>query len=302
MDISTIMVHVDARDDAISRLSHAVALAAAFRATLIGLLSQHPNHSPRLTMRATDCDSSRQTFEAATEGAAIAVDWRVGEGTAIEAMHCEGRLADLIVVSQPAPPASHAHADSRRFVEATIIGTGPPVLVIPVGLCAPDATWPYSRVMVAWSGTRESARALRGALPICQRAQYVEVVSCIAPGPGWQHHVSPPSYGVTWLARRGVKAVLSDLAHAPGIGCGQALIDLAARRNVDLLVCGVRASRARDERHCSAAGRNGDPDCDDIANDGGLDADSKDICDKPALTGIGDTVLRKSPIPALFVS
>lgn len=260
MDISAIVVHVDASSYAATRVAHAVALASSFQATLIGLLPQC-GPSPGATFF-TDCESSRKAFEVATANTSIAVDWRVGEGSPVEAMQCEGRLADLIVLSQPANDDPRHLPETRQFVEATILGAGPPVLVVPLSVAAPQRGWPYARVVVAWSGTRESARALRDALPILSRAQHVALICCIP----WTLGAVPASYALTWLARRGIRAGRIDLAGATNLSAGRALVATAAAAHADLLVCGAQA------RQCTPDG----------------------------LAAVAATVLDESPIPTLF--
>jgi nucleotide-binding universal stress UspA family protein len=257
-----------------------VAIATAFHATLIGLLSQnaddsagtdrhHDGKGVRRDIAAdltVNCDAARLAFDTATEHLTVAVDWRVGEGTPIDAMHCEGRLADLIIVGQSAPGEVGASA-TRRFIELTIVGTGPPVLVLPAGGRIAAAPWPYASAMVAWSGTRESAQALRSALPFLRLAQRVDIVCCLSDGPVRQPGDSPPSYAMSWLSRHGMKPTLTEMIVHQSGNIGDALLELTARRKADLLVCG-------------AYGRG--------------------VLRGGVLGRVADTVLNKSPIPTLF--
>ncbi|HBD37394.1 MAG TPA: universal stress protein UspA, partial [Cupriavidus sp.] len=88
MDISAIMVHVDASQSVEARLCHAVALAGSFNATLIGLLSLSADE-PAWVYRTADgrrerqayapdlgaaCEAAREAFDIATEAATFAVD------------------------------------------------------------------------------------------------------------------------------------------------------------------------------------------------------------------------------------
>lgn len=280
MDISAIMIHVDASPQSAARLSHAAAIATAFHATLIGLLSQnaytpagadhlHDAKHVRSGIAAdltANCEAARRAFDTATEHLPVAVDWRVGEGTPIDAMHCEGRLADLIIVGQPAPGEVSASA-TRRFIELTIVGAGPPVLVLPPDGRIAAAPWPYASAMVAWSGTRESARALRSALPFLRLAQRVSLVSCPPDGLGRHPGTSPPSYAMSWLSRHGVKATLTEMIVHQSGSLGDALLELTARRKADLLVCGEYGRRFMRDN---------------------------------VLGRVADTLLSKSPIPTLF--
>jgi nucleotide-binding universal stress UspA family protein len=62
MDISAIMVHVDASQSVEARLCHAVALAGSFNATLIGLLSLSADE-PAWVYRTADGRRERQAYE-----------------------------------------------------------------------------------------------------------------------------------------------------------------------------------------------------------------------------------------------
>jgi len=280
MDISTIMVHVDASHTVEARLSHAVALARSFNATLIGLLSLSADE-PAWVYHAADgrrerqafepdlaaaCEAARQAFDLATEAATFPVDWRVGEGAPRDAIQCEGRLADLLIVGRPERTEPGTEV-ARHFVETAILSSGRPVLVVPQGPPQGSPDFPYGAVMVAWNGTRESARALHDALPLLRRAAQVDVVSCIPPEARRQAAISPPAYATTWLARHGVHAATIELVLERSAGIGDALLAVATQRRADLLVCG-------------AYGRG--------------------LLREEWLGGVTDTLLRSATIPTLF--
>jgi len=280
MEISTIMVHVDASRTVEARLSHAVALAQSFNATLIGLLSLSADQ-PAWVYHATDggrerhvfeldlgaaCEAARQAFDLATEAATFSVDWRVGEGAPRDAIQCEGRLADLLIVGRPEYEEPDTDV-ARHFVETAILSSGRPVLVVPQGPLQGASAFPYGAVVVAWSGTRESARALHDALPLLRRAAQVDVVSCIPPDLRCHAAISPPAYATTWLARHGVHAAMIELELERTADTGQALLSVATQRGADLLVCG-------------AYGRG-------------------PLCEA-WLGGVTDTVLRQATMPILF--
>lgn len=253
MRFAAMLVHVDAGTATAVRLARAVALAESFHSSLIGLLSISTNESGWVLRHADgtreyqsfassladDCEQSRQSFDAATEAATFPVDWRVGEGTPEEALQCEGRLADLVIVGQPREPGPGdrmTFRQARRLVASTIIGVGRPVLVIP-----PDVPTPSigTRVMIGWNGSRESARAILDALPWLERAQSVDVVHCVRSDGHRDLHSSPGAYAVSWLARRGIHASLTELLTEPSADIGHLLLDFARRRGVDLIVCGA---------------------------------------------------------------
>ena len=280
MDISAIMVHVDASQSVEARLCHAVALAGSFNATLIGLLSLSADE-PAWVYRTADgrrerqayepdlgaaCETAREAFDIATEAATFAVDWRVGEGAPTDAIQCEGRLADLLIVGQPDRLNTDGEV-ARHFVETAILSSGRPVLVIPQGPLPDASTFPYSSIVVAWNGTRESARALHDALPLLKRATQVDVVSCIPPHARRKAELSPPAYAANWLARHGVHAGMVEMVLERSADIGESLLAIAGQRRADLLVCG-------------AYGRG--------------------LLREELLGGVTDTVLRHATIPTLF--
>ncbi len=81
------------------------------------------------------------------------------------------RTADLLVIGQPWDAGEGR--PSLHFASQLLIGASCPVLFVP----GPEALAEdcCSRVLVAWGPGRESARALRDALPLLQRATDVQL-------------------------------------------------------------------------------------------------------------------------------
>jgi nucleotide-binding universal stress UspA family protein len=108
------------------------------------------------------------------------------------------RYADLAIFGQ--------HAEGARLpsdtVEQVLEDSGRPVLVVPSVGTYPDVG---RRVLVAWTGSRESARALNDAMPFLVGAREVSVLSVQLPSPGEPRGV-PPVDVVAHLAAHGVKA------------------------------------------------------------------------------------------------
>lgn len=93
----------------------------------------------------------------------------IGEGIA-PLVAC-ARTSDLLVMSQPWSGGSGA--PSSGFASQLLVSVSCPVLFVP----APAAlgTTCGTRIVVSWSPGRESARALRDALPLLQRADQVQL-------------------------------------------------------------------------------------------------------------------------------
>ena len=100
----------------------------------------------------------------------IACTWQRQDGNPAAVMARAARGHDLVIVGQPARPERGGL--SATTTERLVLAAGVPTLVIPNG----DAMTPGRRIMVAWNGSREAARAVRDAIPFLQRAQAVILV------------------------------------------------------------------------------------------------------------------------------
>ncbi|RLK45650.1 universal stress protein [Cupriavidus plantarum] len=253
MSFAAMLVHVDEAEGTSARLTQAVALAEGFHAALIGLLSVGANESAWVYRHADGrrerqapersvaeaCEQARHSFDTATETATFPVDWRVGEGAPEEAMLCEGRLADLLIVGQPRAireDSGMMFRAQRRFVASVILGAGRPVLVLPRDA---RVSTNGTRVVVGWNGSRESARALHDALPWLTRAESVDVVQVLQARRHQRFEASPGSYAVAWLSRHGIHAALTELVTEASAEVGALLLNFAHRRGADLIVCGA---------------------------------------------------------------
>ncbi len=135
-----------------------------------------------------------------------------------------GRLADLIIVARPG-----AEEGPTPVVQACLKDTGRPVLVLPPKTT--DMSF-GKKAIIAWNGSIEAGRALKGALPFLARAEQVEVLSVKEGTP------EGPRGGdvVDYLRLCGITASSRDLPLSGG-HAGQAV--MAAVGNCDLLVMGA---------------------------------------------------------------
>jgi nucleotide-binding universal stress UspA family protein len=114
---------------------------------------------------------ARHRVQTAAQASGLAIDFVRPGGDPLEALSNWTRVADLAVVGQPLD--DDPQGPPRRFASRLLMTAGCPVLFIPaLGLQESLG----ARILVAWSATRESSRALRDALPLLQRAAAVEVV------------------------------------------------------------------------------------------------------------------------------
>jgi nucleotide-binding universal stress UspA family protein len=116
----------------------------------------------------------RRHFEEATAAKSFSAEWRdadAGSFPVVKVVLEHARASDLVVASQTDDewPAS-AWLDVADLVA---VESGRPVLFIPN---VSQLTYVGTRVLVAWNGSREAARAVFDALPILKHAEATKVV------------------------------------------------------------------------------------------------------------------------------
>ena len=162
-----------------------------------------------------------------------AFDGRVVEDDSVHALVEQAHVHDLVVLGQTdrGSPASSMELNSPDQV---FMQSGTPTLVVPyvgafdtVGEC----------VIVAWNATRESARAVRDALPLLRAARRVHLL-CFGAARDL-HHVSRLQLDDArrWLARHGVEVVLRQEPVQADVG--EVLLSRACDLGADLLVMGA---------------------------------------------------------------
>ncbi len=248
MAYKNLLVHIDDSKVCAARLEAAIELARAHDAHLTGLYiaadSLLPgNMSAEVPARFLDAlpaqvaeriEAARTGFTAAVERAGLTADCRTAHclsSRVAEVIALHARYADLVILGQPEP-------EGRREVNAQIpedamLGAGRPALVVPyIGAGERLGT----RIMVAWDGGREAARAVGDALPLLERARSV-VVLVINPRRA-VHGERPGADIALHLARHGVIVEAQHL-EAEGLAVGDALLSRLADQDIDLLVMGA---------------------------------------------------------------
>jgi len=142
-----------------------------------------------------------------------------------------GRYADLIVATKPyGAGRTPLHVN---VVEAELLGTVAPVLVVPEGGCEE----PFHRVAVGWNESSESYNAIRAALPVLRAASKVDIVMVDPPTHSPERSDPGGSLGLM-LARHGVKAEVSILSRTmPRVS--EILNRFATEHGCDLMVMGA---------------------------------------------------------------
>jgi len=249
MSYKTILVHCNDERRMQRLLAPALNLAASFQAHLIALsvvppiavVSVGPNAPP--VVLDEHCKVYRErnaimksTFEAATEGRTLVGEWREDEADAygVAARVLEyARACDLVVASQR--DANWPWAEFLDVPDRLAIESGRPVLILPHSGVAPERVG--ERVLVAWNGRREAARAVYDALPILRYAKDVKVIWI---NPQLENEVArdiPAADICAALARHSVPCEATQHVKPRG-NVGDMLLASAKEMNADLLVMG----------------------------------------------------------------
>ena len=247
MSFKTIAVHLDDGPRCAIRVALAASLATRFEGKLVGIT---PTGVPDVILGMNTAlpdglevvglslahlrkraEATAQAFEAQCKALGIRAESRLVVEEALDAMVEHGRCSDLIVVGQtdrhqapdglafdfPQQALLHAGAGDDEDRRAGVFAS--------VG----------QNVLVAWKGTRESANAVRNALPVLRSAQRVTLVE-VGDAPDRAAGDDSLMSAKAWLESHGVEVhAQRELALA---AVGAQLLSRATAIGADLIVCG----------------------------------------------------------------
>ena len=172
-------------------------------------------------------------FKQICADAGIDSEWRCVEGSTHRIIDLHARYCDLICVS--APTTIDDGLASLPAGEELVFSSGRAVLIVPPSF---ESESIGDRVMVAWNGSREAAKAISNAMAILSRAQKVAMVTVV------DGDLDDSQAGIIavdmseYLAKHGVRAD-AQTVNAGSVSVGQFLHDLALGQDADLLVMGA---------------------------------------------------------------
>lgn len=247
MTYGSILVPIDEHPAAKGSLETAIQLAAAHGAHLEGLaiipplavpLRLRPRQSAAALMKKEyqhdklEARAAIKRFEAHARKAGVAsVEGIAVEGDTVATLALHARTADLVVL--PRPGEDDLGALGGHDVEAALLCVGRPVLLVPEK--GTPTAFP-KKILVAWNGSREAARALSDAVPLLARAKAVVVLSS---GPaGDEGPIHGAKAALRYLARHGITA---ETVHASAADdrVGDLILARAKKVGADLVVMGA---------------------------------------------------------------
>jgi nucleotide-binding universal stress UspA family protein len=249
MAIKDILVQVDGAKSAPARYAAAVemtqfhgahltglclAVEPPVPSTVMGLVPPDAIASQRETVR-EQAETAIAQFGVAVERAGIPGEGRIVQVLdfdAVEVFVQHARHSDLVILGQQDPVDFLPLP--QEFPADIVMASGRPALIIPF-IGAPPVLG--QRVLVAWDGGREAARAINDALPILRRAHTVTVLS-VNPEVSSDGKRDAGADISLHLARHGVKVTAARTIARETSVADVILADIADN-GIDLLVMGA---------------------------------------------------------------
>lgn len=242
-----IAIHLDGSPEDETRLAHAEALAAGFGARMTGIFT---NLLPDPALLAGDFGISAigQLVDSVTEEGDVSerrLRQRLARldpahelrrldafpGLLEQAVATEARWSDLFIATCP---RDENHSRWRPMIESVLFDAGRGLLLLPPKTAVRS---PIKTVLIGWTDTRQSARAVAEALPLIGQATEVHVVTVREEAHGRMGGAEVLADISTHLARHGVEATATvlDTETSPT----EAILAEAERISADLIVVGA---------------------------------------------------------------
>ena len=187
MAIKDILVYLDNDTNCSNRITSTAKLCNQLGAHLAGLycyrmMKVHPypyTYLPDSAFNTMDeiarqqRDEVKALFIEKSDAEGISGEFRSVDDQLSSALSVQSRYADLLVV--PGRYGKNSNVNHEFQLAEILPISACPVLVLPEDQPAPTRL--PKRILVAWNGSHESARALSLAMPILEQAEQIDIVS-----------------------------------------------------------------------------------------------------------------------------
>jgi nucleotide-binding universal stress UspA family protein len=248
MSYRTIVVHADRAANAEARIALAAAIASREEAHLVGAAM---TGMPRSMLAGRSYEGSGvfladylrraeervqqalEQFKTMADRLGVqSFEARSSNDDEYAGLCMQARYADLVVLGQAAAAEDNEGSLLPDLPDYVLLNCGRPVLLVPRTGRFPTIG---KRVMVAWNGSVEAAKAVTAALPLLRGAE--QVTLAVLGNSADTLGESPGADIALYLARHGVNVEV--LRRPEAADPGKAILSLAADFNVDLLVMGA---------------------------------------------------------------
>jgi len=248
MSYRTIVVHADRAANAEARIALAAAIASREEAHLVGAAM---TGMPRSMLAGRSYEGSGvfladylrraeervqqalEQFKGLADRLGVpSYEARSSNDDEYAGLCMQARYADLVVLGQATDTGGKEGSLLPDLPDYVLLNCGRPVLLVPRSGRFPTIG---KRVMVAWNGSMEAAKAVTAALPLLRGAE--QVTLAVLGNSADILGESPGADIALYLARHGVKVEV--LRRPEPADPGKAILSLAADFNVDLLVMGA---------------------------------------------------------------
>ena len=242
------LVHLNVSRHCRARVQIAARLVQAFGGHLTGLFTSAVSDVPFYMMEETDLDAgatmrawwlrardkAKAAFDEGLRESGVSAEWLEVDDRDGSAVARHARCADLTIVGQ-LDPEELLPRPEYRIPERVALDSGGPVLVVPY---AGTFETVGRRVLIAWNGSAQAARAVRDALPLVSKADAVTVLE-VKPERRAEATDERATHRIAaHLARHGIRASLHEVV-ADDIAVGEIILCRVADEGADLLVMGA---------------------------------------------------------------
>jgi nucleotide-binding universal stress UspA family protein len=243
MPLKHMLLHMDGSERAIERLELSLTLARESGAEVTGWFAESASLGTSIVGRRSPANieksiaEARALFEARAAAAGVPHEWWQFVGEYAEVVRwtvvcC--RYVDLAVFGQR---LEHDMRTPEDLIEQAVEHGGRPVLVVPAAGHYPAVG---RRVLIAWTGSREAARAINDALPLLRSAKEVSIISLQQPSVGSEGGAVPPVDIVRHLRTHGITAQYDRvIVDEDDVGVVDSVLNRAAEWSADLTVIGA---------------------------------------------------------------
>ena len=246
MKIRDVVVHLDANLGCSTSVDIAMQLAIEHRAHITGLYTHWalvmPPHAevpiPAAVIKDMEAHERERRGEVkseflhALEQHGAKGEWCSEEGDPVKALALRARRSDLVVCGQTGESSDQPGIEP--IADQVALQCGRPVLVVPT---TPDVKHVGKRILIAWNGSKEAARAINDAMPLLLHAEQIKIVA-VNMGTSAERDDAACTDMVQHLARHDVVAILEKLDSGE-LSVGELLLRRIADDNADLLVMGA---------------------------------------------------------------